>query len=162
MKIAAKAATQTMTRPSDWPSRDRQDDPIRIGQRVRLLRDSRAKLLWDRASYSAQAGAGAEGVVVAYELLDRDGYLTTEAIQEIRGYPGTPAYEVTVLVPGRGVRSDPLEEAWVYVPAEALTLVNADRARTSPKDSIEDRLRSIAEEALRPVPPVRQVGPARW
>jgi hypothetical protein len=134
--------------PSGWPSRDRQSDPVPIGQRVRLLRDSRAKLLWDRTSYSALVAAGAEGVVTGYELLDRDGYLTTDAIQELRGYPGTPAYEVASIVTRPGHLADTQEEAWAYVTADDLAAVDVRGWHVHPHDAeVERRLRAIEREA---------------
>jgi hypothetical protein len=147
-------------------SRDRTVDPIRIGQRVHLLRGSRAKLLWDRAGYSAHVAADAEGVVTGYELLDRDGYLTTDAIQELRGYPGTPAYEVAFLVTRPGLFSDSpdsLAEAWAYVTADDLAIVDVRGRRSHPHgEDVESRLRTIAAEAVRPLPPIKVRGPKSW
>lgn len=135
---------------------EQKPEGLRIGQRVRLLRGSRAKLLWDRASYSAQVDAGAEGVVCGPELLDRDDHLTTDAIQELRGYPGTPAYEVAFLVTRRGLWTDRLEEAWAYVTADDLTVVKARGRRVHPHGAeVESRLRTIAADAVRPLPPVK-------
>lgn len=146
--------------PMRAPATESEAGGLRFGQRVQLLRDNRAKLVWDRASYSAHVGAGAEGVICGPELLDRDGHLTTEAIQEIRRYPGTPAYEVAFLVTRPGCFSDSLEEAWAYVTAADLAIVDVRDRRTHPHgEEVERRLRTIAAEAVRPLPPIKARGP---
>jgi hypothetical protein len=122
---------------------------LTLGQRVRLRSPQRGKLLWDRASYSASVAAGTEGIVTGDELLDRDGFLTTEAIQELRGYPGRPAYEVMFIVEVPGHFSPSLEDVWVYVEAAALDLVNEPGTRSVNRDDeVERRLREARRETV--------------